>query len=88
MRPIALILRRTVRSVSKDEGVSSAYWTLLRDAASPLLRMRYEQYEFARQFRLATATPVAASAMPASWIGLRVSPKSAKAIRAATGGTR
>jgi hypothetical protein len=36
----ALILRRTARSVSKDEGVSRVRWTLLRDAASRLLRMR------------------------------------------------
>jgi hypothetical protein len=29
--PQALILRRTVRFVSKDEGASSEHWNLLRD---------------------------------------------------------
>ncbi len=39
-----------VRStVSKDEGVSSACWMLLRDATSWLLRMREEIYEPASQ---------------------------------------
>jgi len=32
-RNVALILRRTFRFVSKDEGVFSARWILLRDAA-------------------------------------------------------
>jgi hypothetical protein len=36
--PTALILRS--ESVSKDQGVSRDHWILLRDAASPLLRMR------------------------------------------------
>jgi hypothetical protein len=38
----ALMLRRCDSTVSKHEGVSSAHWNLLRDAASPLLRMRSE----------------------------------------------
>jgi hypothetical protein len=38
----ALILRRTVRSVSKDRGASSDLWILLRDAAARLLRMRVQ----------------------------------------------
>jgi hypothetical protein len=41
------MLRRCVSTVSKYEGVSRAIWTLLRDAASPLLRMRSESYESA-----------------------------------------
>jgi len=38
----ALILRAAAGGVSKDQGASSALWTLLRDAASLLLRMRAE----------------------------------------------
>jgi hypothetical protein len=38
--PQALILRRCVSTVSKDQGVSSARWSLLRDAAARLLGMR------------------------------------------------
>jgi hypothetical protein len=34
------MLRRCESTVSKHEGVSRDHWILLRDAASPLLRMR------------------------------------------------
>jgi hypothetical protein len=36
------MLRRCESTVSKHEGVSRDLWNLLRDAASPLLRMREE----------------------------------------------
>jgi len=69
MRSIALILRRPARAVSKDEGVSSALWTLLRDAVlslsnGRLLRMRdvgvRPHAEATRRGLLRRSTPAAA----------------------------
>jgi hypothetical protein len=36
----ALILRAAAGGASKDESVSREHWTILRDAAALLLRMR------------------------------------------------
>jgi hypothetical protein len=37
-----LMLRRCESTVSKHEGVSREHWTLVRDAATRLLRMRFD----------------------------------------------
>jgi hypothetical protein len=38
------MLRRCESTLSKHEGVSGGHWILLRDAASPLLRMRLQMW--------------------------------------------